>query len=172
MKIIGEKKGFTLIELLAVIVVLAIVAIVGYSTILPLLGNTRRNAFLSEANYAVDAASRAVSVLQLGSMSASDLGTNSRGAANANGEYKYCFTVKALADAGLYNKEEAKATDAAFKGRILVVPSGNTFTYTVTMTNGTYQISSIAADALKLESVTDGDGTGLTVDCSATDVAW
>ena len=39
-----NKKGFTLVELLAVIVVLAIIALIGYSVVTPLIADARNGA--------------------------------------------------------------------------------------------------------------------------------
>lgn len=48
-----NKKGFTLVELLAVIVVLAIIALIGFGAVGPIIEDSRRNSAVSTAsNYA------------------------------------------------------------------------------------------------------------------------
>lgn len=48
-----NKKGFTLVELLAVIVVLAIIALIGFGAVGPIIEDSRMNAAVSSAtNYA------------------------------------------------------------------------------------------------------------------------
>lgn len=51
-----NKKGFTLVELLAVIVVLAIIALIGFGAVGPIIEDSRMNAAVSTAsNYAAKA---------------------------------------------------------------------------------------------------------------------
>ncbi len=53
---IKNNKGFTLIELLAVIALLAIVMLIAVNSVLPLIGDSRENAFISTVNNIVDSA--------------------------------------------------------------------------------------------------------------------
>ncbi len=85
-----DKKGFTLIELLAVIVILGIVTVIGATTILPYIQNAGKDAFNDEANNVIDAASQAVSLIQINSIT-------DNYTAITNG---YCFTLKNLSDLG------------------------------------------------------------------------
>ena len=134
MKNLKNKKGFTLIELLAVIVVLAIVTVIASSSILPYMSNAGRDAFASEANIAIDGASNAMNLIQLGSIAS----TNYKLTENADGTKTYCFTLQNLKDVSLWDKD-----DSTYAGKVVVtVPeSGYSYTYSVTMHNKDYYVT-------------------------------
>ena len=137
----NNKKGFTLIELLAVIVVLAIVLVLATSTVLPMLNRARQNAFAIEANSVIDAASQAVSLIQIGSYegTATADGDYSRSIDSTTGTTTYCFSLKKLLDMQLLKKDAslivAGATYSAqadkYQGTVTVtVPKSTNGTYT------------------------------------------
>lgn len=155
MKVMNEKKGFTLIELLAVIVVLAIVMVLATTTVLPFIAKSRRNAFAIEANAAIDAASAAVSLIQVdtiaGTANGSGItkGTDYTRKLNKSGETltstQYCFTLQQLIKIGSLKSEKiAKQGDAQtpYAGRVVVTitEGSNQFTYNISMKNANYEI--------------------------------
>lgn len=162
MKGLKNKKGFTLIELLAVIVVLAIVTVIASSSILPYMANAGRDAFVTEANTAIDGASSAMSLISLGSA-----GNNYTSKDNADGTKTYCFTLDNLKALSLWDKE-----DDDYAGAVVVsVPaSGYAYTYSIEIHSGDYYIDS---DDAKIEDteVKDYDKTnapsGIAFNCDA-----
>ena len=150
MKIMSNnKKGFTLIELLAVIVVLAIVLVLATSTVLPMLNRARHNAFAIEVNSAIDAASQAVSLIQIGSYDGTTAASADykRDVNSSTGTITYCFSLKKLLDMQLLKKDAtliaAGATYSAqankYQGTVTVtVPKSTTgnYTYHAEMTDG------------------------------------
>ncbi len=145
MNILNEKKGFTLIELLAVIVILAIVTVIGATTILPYIQNAGRDAFSDEANYVVEAASNAVSLIQIGSVT-----TNYTEVKSGTTVTGYCFTLKNLVDLGLWNKDATVVSDTAatnkYSGKVKVMKSGSAYTYQLNMTDGKKFLATKAID--------------------------
>ena len=153
MKGLKNKEGFTLIELLAVIVVLAIVTVIASSSILPYMANAGRDAFVTEANTAIDGASSAMSLISLGSA-----GNNYTSKDNADGTKTYCFTLDNLKALSLWDKD-----DANYAGKVVVtVPaSGYAYTYEVTMHNKDYYVN--GSGTIVADSVEDyGSQTGFT----------
>lgn len=150
-----NKKGFTLIELLAVIVVLAIVALLGYSIVLPLLERTRKEAFATEANNIVDAAQNAMTTISVG-VDGVSYRTNTDG--------KYCFTLQDLVDSSLLSKRDL----TGYAGQVIVTPpTGGTgaYTYEVTMKNTQYKLTATnSAAQTNVEAVPATDSA--TYDCS------
>ncbi|MBE6156489.1 MAG: type II secretion system protein [Firmicutes bacterium] len=148
MKVLNEKKGFTLIELLAVIVVLAIVMVLAATTVLPYMANARKQAFATEAETVKKAASQAVSLIGIGSVTDASKYTKT-----TNG---YCFTVQNLKDLGLFEKD-----DANYAGVVEVTKSGNNYTYLVKMKNSEFYVSQTTAGSINATSdvkdVTTGD---------------
>ncbi len=153
-----NKKGFTLIELLAVIVILAIVTVIGATTILPYIQNAGKDAFTDEANYVIDAASNAVSLIQINSI------TNNY-TSITNG---YCFTLKNLVDLGLWNKDanvvSATAASNKYSGtvRVTKASSGNGYVYQLSMTDGKKYLATKATTG----SISITESTSATVACS------
>ncbi len=131
-----NKKGFTLIELLAVIVVLAIVALIGYSTVLPLLERTRKNAFATEANNVLDAAQTAMTAndFPTGVVTPIMIGT------------KYCYKLEDLKTAGLLTKRDL----TNYSGQVVVTKSEDstthnvTYSYSLKMKNDKYAVNGVS----------------------------
>ena len=156
-----DKKGFTLIELLAVIVVLAIVALIGYSTILPLLERTRKNAFATEANNVVDSAQNAITTYDLG------LGTITPRTSTALGTGKYCFTLTDLKDASLLTKRDL----TGYSGQVIVTITTDTnnnikYSYSIRMKNDQYGVYSTTGAVSESDVKAASEVTG-SFDCSA-----
>ena len=160
MKNLKEKKGFTLIELLAVIVVLAIVMVLAATTVLPYMTSARQESFALEANAAKDAASNAVSLIMIGELDSSNYTETKDGSGNVTG---YCFTIKNLKDAGLFEKDDDKYT-----GVVKVSKTSNAYTYLVEMQNDEFFVKQTAAGDVKTENVSARtDATNdVTVACS------
>ena len=129
-----NKKGFTLIELLAVIVVLAIIMLLAVQAVLPQMEKARKNAFVVEANAAIEAA-------QTWKMTEILNGDSS----------KNCVTIKKLIDAGYYDANENK-----YSGYVQISGGGSgdetaKYDYTVYLTNG----SNYSVSGVKGENATD-----------------
>lgn len=125
MKVLKSRKGFTLIELLAVIVVLAIVMVLATTTVLPYMSNSKKDAFVIEANTAREAAAQAVSLITIGSVTDNYKKTTDG----------YCFTIENLKALGLFTKG-----DSSYGGIVTVKQSGNKYIYQVEMQNGTFYV--------------------------------
>lgn len=150
MKALKEKKGFTLIELLAVIVVLAIVMVLATTTVLPYMTKATNNAFAIEANAAVDAASQAMSLIQIGSIAGSELVDATKYSKSATTDEDtgvttttYCFTVEKLVELGLWKKDISEVQTGegktpTYSGTVTVTALSNSksYTYNVQMHNG------------------------------------
>lgn len=157
MKILNEKKGFTLIELLAVIVILAIVAVIGYSTVLPLLEKARRNAFATQANNVLDAAQTAFTAYNLHLDTGSDPSKTITTGSGASAVTKWCYlasggsgTTKDLYQIGALTKE---LKSSEWKGYVMIEKSGEIYTYKLYLTNAKYSVSGVAqADADNLSN--------------------
>ena len=134
MRKLESKKGFTLIELLAVIVVLAIVTIIATQSILPFMDNAGRDSFASEANLALDAASDAMSLISIGSITDNYKYTPAATTDNAG---TYCFTLDNLKNLGIWTKD-----DDSYEGSVLVtVPTDNAaYTYSIHMHSAEYYV--------------------------------
>jgi type IV pilus assembly protein PilA len=161
-----NKKGFTLIELLAVIVVLAIVAVLATSQILPLLDKTRKNAFASEANSAIDAASNAMTLIQIGERKASDTSFVKYTAGSGTADDTYCFTLEQLVDGGVLKKDlGGTKTNREYSGKVVVkVPKNfGGYTYTVTMKNSQFSINGISGSVK--DTNVDSPATNVSVTC-------
>lgn len=155
MKGLKEKKGFTLIELLAVIVILAIVTVIGATTVLPYIKNARESAFEDEVHYVIEASTNAMNLNSLGSVADADLfgdqnlssGSSTTGSAAYTGKYgnpatKYCITLEALVDLGLWTKDKSALNNSTgYRGYVIVTPVDNGYSYAVTMTNNNYYVS-------------------------------
>ena len=131
----NNKKGFTLIELLAVIVILAIVSVIGATTILPYIGNSAKNAFAIEANHAIDAASQAMSLIHIGSIT-----DDSVSLGNGN----YCFPLEKLVEYGLWTKDaESVGAGKTYVGYVLVTKMTNSeaYTYKIVMHNDKFKVN-------------------------------
>jgi len=157
MKTFKDKKGFTLIELLAVIVVLAIVTVIATQSILPYMANAGRDAFVTEANLAIDGASDAMSLISIGSISSDNYEkktvVDDKGTTETTDDVTntvYCFTLENLNTIGAWSKD-----DDDYAGRVVVtVPaSGNGYTYAVTMHSADYFVESTSGTIKNDEAV-------------------
>lgn len=119
-----KNAGFTLMELLAVIVVLAIVAVIGTTTVLPLLNDTKDEAFATEANEFKGAAYDAISLIILNKMDTANY------TKIANG---YCFTVKNLIDEGVFDKDDGNYAGTVYATK---EAGSNVYKYEVSFSNG------------------------------------
>ena len=159
MNILNEKKGFTLIELLAVIVILAIVTVLGATTVLPYLQGAGKNAFAIEANHAVDAASQAMSLYQIGSISIP--AANITEPADDDDPTVYCFTLEQLVNYGLWTKDaSAVAAGGDYAGTVKVTQSAGSksYTYAVAMHNKDYAVDKASGNVASGD-VDDYDST-------------
>ena len=140
--IMKEKRGFTLVELLAVIVVLAIIMLIAVQAVLPLMQQSRKNAFTIEANGAIDAA---MTYFVSKAISGEVVGTG------------ICYKLDTLEKEGMYTTKKA-----GYEGFINIVPSSasaNVYLYKVTMTNGQYYVENAGVKDDKNVSVTIDDVT-------------
>ena len=170
------KKGFTLIELLAVIVVLAIVAVLGAGLVLPALASARKNAFIVEANNAIDAASRAVSYYQIGTLTKDKIESAATGDDKATYTYSatgpdvFCFTLKSLVNLGVYDKKDLDGYSGTIK--VSIPKTSNTaFTYTTSMKNKDFAIPNADgsiedSEVYQIAGNNDSTQTSVTAKCS------
>jgi len=148
-----NKKGFTLIELLAVIVVLGIVMVIGATTVLPLLEQSKKNAFETEAKSLISGASDIVTLITINEYEGSYYETSNDG---------YCITFDQIKTAGFWNKNDSKG----YVGKVEATKKDNNYTYTVTMHNDNYKVAG-ASDGLTAENYVDTD-TSVVYTCSGT----
>ena len=151
MKNMKGKKGFTLIELLAVIVVLAIVSVLGASLILPALADARKNAFVSEANNFLDAASQGISLIQVGSITNAELTAVGSDYKLTTGDTTktYCFTLNGLIKLGLFDKKlnsEGKVPDYNGKVVVTVTEGSKQYIYNTTFSNKDFYVNGVTGN--------------------------
>ncbi len=178
MKGLKEKKGFTLIELLAVIVVLAIVMVLATTTVLPYMTKATKNSFAIEANAAVDAASQAMSLISIGSISNTELidnadYTKTESTTDGVTTTTYCFTVKKLVELGLWQKDssEVTGTTPTYAGTVTVTAKSNSkaYTYSIDMHNKDLYVDGVTGTVDGEKHVKDlplPDGTTLVTECN------
>lgn len=121
-----KKNGFTLIELLAVIVVLAIVAVLGTTTVLPLLSDARESAFRTEASDVITAFDAAKI---LGDAGKREYG-NPTGSSCQKGKI-VCITVSTLINWGTYDGDSD-----TYKGKVIIDTTNTKPTYTLYFKKG------------------------------------
>ena len=119
-----NKKGFTLVELLAVIVVLAVIMLLAVNAVIPQMNKARKNAFVTEANAFIDAA---------GTYYQNAMLTGEGGMTAAGG----CVNIADLI--GPYIEKDSDD----YKGHIDIAIDNatNKATYTISLSNGQYQIT-------------------------------
>ena len=116
----NNKKGFTLVELLAVIVILAVVMLVGITSIGPLMANSRKSALRSDGLDLMNAAKTAYQ--------AEALKTSQAFTATAT----VCMPLEWLKKEGYTeNKQD-------YKGSVLVTYASGQYSYKYWIANGTY----------------------------------
>lgn len=177
MKAFKDKKGFTLIELLAVIVVLAIVMVLAITTVLPLMNSTQENAFILEANNARDAASNVITLININQVGDFNLTEGVDYQVN-NDRTKYCFSLKKLAETGLWKKNldavtvpegSPSGTKAEYEGKVIVTSGTNGYTYHIKMHNSNYYVDQDAPAKVDAEGFTTY-GSQSDFSCKASDV--
>lgn len=152
MKTFKNKKGFTLIELLAVIVVLAIVTVLATSTILPYIADVRKQAIADEANEAIEAASRAMSLISIGSITNEDLEGDTTKYKKSD-DY-YCFSLSKLVELGLWEKDEKELAVGdpgkrdGYEGyvKVNISEDSKAYTYEIKMRNTSLYVYSADGD--------------------------
>ncbi len=154
MKNIKNEHGFTLIELLAVIVVLAIVLLMGAMAVIPRMTEARKQTFALEANTAIQGAQQYLMGNELKSKS----DANKVFPTSTNGTV--CVTIGELRTSGTIDFEDT------YVGKIIVTKtSDNTYTYKISMTNGTLKVkdagesgdvtSDLVSDYASTDNITD-----------------
>ena len=123
----NNKKGFTLVELLAVIVILAVVMLVGITSIGPLMANSRKSALRSDGLDLMNAAKTAYQ--------AEALKTDPSFTATTT----VCMSLDWLKNEG-YTENKNK-----YKGSVLVTYASGQYSYKYWIANGTYAF--LGADA-------------------------
>ncbi len=120
-----NKKGFTLIELLAVIIVLAVVTLLAVQAILPQVDKARKNAFVVEANNAIEAAKQYYGTQELENPEA------------VSGEC-VCIPIATLKNSGYYE------TSGTYSGCVKIKKeNGIVKDYYIELDNRSYKTSSI-----------------------------
>jgi hypothetical protein len=90
------------------------------------MANAGKDAFVTEANIAIDGASNAMSLISLGSVNSS----NYKKGTDAAGNTTYCFTLDNLKNISLWDKD-----DTNYAGKVVVtVPKAGGYSYTYTVT--------------------------------------
>lgn len=145
-----NKKGFTLVELLAVIVVLAVIMLLAVNAVIPQMNKARKNAFVTEAQSVIDAASTYYQNAML-------TGENDNITA-AGG----CVSVEDLKGEYL-DKDDDNFTGSV---NISIDASTNVATYTVYLSNGQYQISGVESSELD-EAAVENFTAAASTSCSA-----
>lgn len=127
-----NEKGFTLIELLAVIVILAIVMVLASQSVLPFMRNASKDSFAIEANGAIDAASNAISLFNVGQLPT--LTDNADDGVRKYGTGSYCMELKYLVKEGLFSLRSDKVEvkdekPAEYSGYVLAYKDSNSTAY-------------------------------------------
>ena len=130
-----NKKGFTLVELLAVIVILAVVMLIGGTTVLPMMQKAQKSSLGTEGASMKKAAETAFQAELIKGSQAAFKSTET-----------VCFSLKVLCDSGNYDKgctPAAGETGDGYTGSVLVTPGNPTTTYKMWISNGTYSYSGL-----------------------------
>ena len=161
-KINLNEKGFTLIELLAVIVILAIVMVLASQSVLPFMRNASKDSFVIEANGAIDAASNAISLYNVGQLDLNTADGKKFTKTTVNGKTTaYCFSLSYLVEQGLYSLKSNKITADNYGGYVLATKGdNNSFTYTLYFRNKDYYVSNYSSGAVNADAVKEIDDTG------------
>ena len=133
-----NKNGFTLVELLAVIVVLAVIMLLAVNAVLPQMNKARKNAFVTEAESVINAAS---SYYQTMILTGEDDNMTATGG---------CVSVEKLKGGYL----EKNDTDFTGSVKIAIDQTTNVATYTIWLSNGEFAISNKAGAEIKAANVT------------------
>lgn len=106
-----NKSGFTLIELLAVIIILAVIAVIGMTTVLPYMSESREKAFRIEATNVVKAAEKALRLYTIGEASLK----NNQSSCAKSSDGSICYTVAELISLGIYDGDSD-----AYSGKVII----------------------------------------------------
>ena len=166
-----NEKGFTLIELLAVIVILAIVMVLASQSVLPFMRNASKDSFVIEANGAIDAASNAISLFNVGQLDLTYAKDKDGKDVIEKGKFTktvvggkttaYCFTLKFLVDNGLYSLKSNKITPDNYGGYVIASKGdNNNFNYTLYFRNKDFYVNGFSGGAVAAKNVLELDGTG------------
>ena len=152
-----NKKGFTLIELLAVIVVLAIIMLLAVQAVLPQMEKARKNAFVVEANAAIEAAQNLILTKQVSDPSFT-VGTN-------------CVTIANLEKFGYYETNGK----TQYKGYVKITRNATSddktgYSYSVYLTNGQYKVSGTTDKAKYGDVKVAGGTTDFTIESGCTEI--
>ena len=123
----NNKKGFTLVELLAVIVILAVVMLIGITSMGPIMANSRKSALRSDGLDLMNAAKTAYQ--------AEALKTSPAFTATST----VCMPLEWL------KKEGYTENKQNYKGSVLVTYASGQYSYKYWIANGTYAF--LGADA-------------------------
>lgn len=150
----NNKKGFTLVELLAVIVILAVVVLIAMTAVVPQMNKARVEAFVTEANKYIQAATNYYTDSQL----------SGTGMASTGG----CVSIETL-NSGYIDKK-----DSNYKGYVYITvatdASGKTTsTYTIALDNKNYNIGPIDSSEIKSDNVVTGTSSTITNTCPTKD---
>lgn len=146
-----NASGFTLIELLAVIVVLAIVILMASMAIIPRMNEARKQVFAMEANEAINAASSYF-------MNGEVTGTGASFPVTEGG-------AKCVSIADLVANGDFKGKD--YEGAVRVEKHGNSYLYTISMTNKKLQVNQKGVEGTKTN---DSNDNRKSVDITAANV--
>ncbi len=157
-----NEKGFTLIELLAVIVILAIVMVLASQSVLPFMRNASKDSFVIEANGAIDAASNAISLFNVGQLDLSKADGKKFTKTTVEGKTTaYCFTLEYLVEKGLYSLKSNKITSDNYGGYVVASKGdNNSFNYTLYFRNKDFYVNGFSSGAVAAKDVLELDGTG------------
>ena len=126
-----NKKGFTLVELLAVIVILAVVMLIGGTTVLPMMQKAQKNTLGTEGLALIKGAEEFVQSEQIKGASAAFKATDN-----------VCVSLYFLCNAGYYDKGCGydASVDDKYTGSFLIKYNNSTglYEYAFWLSNGTY----------------------------------
>ena len=131
-----NKKGFTLVELLAVIVILAVVMLIGGTTVLPMMQKAQKSSLGTEGVSLKKAAENAFQTELIKGAGASFKSTD-----------KVCFSMQYLCKTGAFDKGcDGLSAGDKYAGSVLVTPATGASAvtdYKMWVTNNTYSFNNL-----------------------------